>query len=109
MGKLKHILRGVIGVAIGGGVLMYKLKKPSSPEKYSLEWIKGLADFEWEEEREIVRQGMCNSKLGRDVQTQFQKILYWFDKVKSDRTWAGKTPAAPTVYREHGWHIYKDD
>ena len=108
MGKWKYILRCVIGAAIGG-TLMYKLKKTSSPEKYSPEWIKGLTDSEWEEEREIVRQGMCNPKLGIAVQTQFQKILHWFDKAKSDRTWAGKMPTAPTVYREHGWHIYKDD
>ena len=30
-----------------------------------------------------------------------------FDKVKSDRDWAGLKPQGPAYHREHGFNLYK--
>ena len=103
---LKRVL-AVVGIAAAGG-LIHKIKN-MPPEKYSLEWIKSLSDSMWEKERESVRQDMCNPRLGADVQAKCQNILRLFDKVKSERNWAGKTPKGPSYSREHGFNLYKPD
>ena len=28
-----------------------------------------------------------------------------FDKIKSERDWAGQTPRGPAFHREHGWYL----
>lgn len=79
------------------------------PEKYSREWIGSLSNGMWEKEREIVRQSMCNPKLGMEVQSECQNILRLFDKIKSERVWAGKKPMGSSYSREHGYNLYKND
>ncbi len=93
-----------LGIAIAGGFGIYKMigKEPS---KYSLDWIKGLSDTQWETEREKVRQIVCSPKYSDALRESFRKILGLFDKVKSDRDWAGQKPQGPAFHREHGWYL----
>ena len=107
MNKVLKKVLAVVGIAAAGG-LIHKINNMPS-EKYSLEWIKSLSDSMWEKERESVRQDMCNPRLGADVQAKCQNILRLFDKVKSERDWAGKTPKGPSYSREHGFNLYKPD
>jgi len=51
---------------------------------------------------------MCNPEYDVDSRENFRRILGLFDKVKSARDWAGKTPTGPAFHREHGWYINKD-
>ena len=71
---------------------IYKGFTNKEPFKYSLEWIGKLMDKEWEIEREIIRQEFCNPKYDESTRIRFQNILRLFDKVKSDRAWAGIKP-----------------
>lgn len=89
---------------MAGGYGLYKMigKEPSM---YSLDWIKGLSDKQWETEREKVRQVVCSPKYSDSLRETFRKILALFDKVKSDKDWAGQTPKGPAFYREHGWYL----
>ena len=96
-----------IGLVIGGKLLHNAINR--CPQKYSLEWIKSLSDDEWKREREIVRQNFCNPKFDNSTRISFQNILRLFDKIKSEKDWAGKTPSGPAFHREHGWYISKDD
>ena len=102
---------GKISVVIGGvatlGVCTYMALVGKKPDKYSPEWIKGLSDKDWKREREIIRQMFCNPKYSISERSMFQKILDLFDKVKSDRDWAGVKPYGPTYNREHGNNLYK--
>lgn len=100
----KKLLIGLGGLAACGiGLCTFLAKK--EPTKYSLEWIKKLTDSQWETERELVRQKFCSPEYDTDLRVRFKTILDLFDKVKSDRDWAGKTPTGPTFHREHGWYI----
>lgn len=94
-------------VAVGGELIYSLLHK--HPRKYSPEWIKRLSENEWRAEREIVRQEMCDPSLEQSVRNTCRSILDLFDKVKSDRDWAGQTPRGPAYHREHGFNLYKDD
>lgn len=100
----KKIVITLCGIAAGGiGLCTFVAKK--EPSKYSLEWIKKLTDSQWETEREIVRQKFCSPEYDTDLRVKFKAILDLFDKVKSDRDWAGKTPKGPAFHREHGWYL----
>ena len=92
------------GLAVGGfGV--YKVFANKEPSKYSLEWIKKLTNTQWETEREKVRQMFCSPKYDDSSRDRFKRILDLFDKVKSERDWAGQNPQGPAFKREHGWYL----
>lgn len=100
----KRLILTTIGL-IGGGYAIYKnIDKETS--KYSLEWITGLSDDQWSKEREIGQNNFRNSELDIAFRENCHKILGLFDKVKSARDWAGKTPQGPTYHREHGFGLY---
>lgn len=100
---------GVCALAIYKATKEKSPSEPIKPPKYSLNWIKLLTDSEWAAEREIVRQQYTNPKLDIDFRSKLWNILYLFDKVKSERDWAGKTPHGPAFHREHGFNLYKPD
>jgi len=107
---MNKVVKGILvfaGLIVGEELIRKWVNMP--PEKYSLEWIKGLTDSEWEKEREIVRQNSINSKLSLSEITRWENLRHLFDKVKSERDWAGKTPQGPAVHREHGWYLPNDD
>ena len=105
MREISKYIIGIGGLAVAG--LGIYLGLPKEPSKYSFEWIKKLTDKDWEIEREIVRQNMLNPKYDESKRINFQKLLDVFDKVKSDRDWAGKKPQGPAYHREHGFNLYK--
>lgn len=86
---------------------VYKGFSSTKPAKYSLGWIEKLSDNEWEMEREIIREKFCNPKYADTMRIGFQNLLRLFDKVKSDRDWAGLKPRGPAYRREHGYNLYK--
>ena len=85
----------------------YKRYISKEPPKYSVEWIEGLTEEEWEVQRENIRQKMCNPRYDDATRIRYQNILRLFDKVKSDRDWAGRKPQGPAYHREHGNNLYK--
>lgn len=102
---MKGITKVVLSLGVvAGGYGLFKLigKEPS---KYSLDWIKSLSDTQWESEREKVCQIVCSPKYSDALRESFRKILNLFDKVKSDRDWAGQKPQGPAFHREHGWYL----
>ena len=105
--------KGIKGfVAIAGLMIAGKLIKKvvnMPPPKYSIPWIRGLSDDEWAREREIVRQKSCDSSLSLGAITEWENLRNLFDKIKSEKDWAGRTPAAPSYPREHGHNLYKPD
>lgn len=106
MGKINKIILGagsLMVVAFG----IYKGISNMEPSKYSFEWIKNLTDKEWETEREIIRKKFCNPKYDEATRLNFENLLRIFDKVKSDRDWAGRTPQGPAYHPEHGTNLYK--
>lgn len=68
---------------------------------------KKLTDKEWETEREIIRQKYSDPEYDVATRIGFQDLLRRFDKVKSDRDWAGLKPQGPAYHREHGYNLYK--
>lgn len=78
-------------------------------QKYTIEWIESLNDSEWAAEREIVQKQYNDPKLDIDFRGKLWNILYLFDKVKSEKDWAGKTLHGPAFHREHGFNLYKPD
>lgn len=105
MRKISKYILGMGSLAVAGLGVYVGLSK--EPAKYSLEWIKKLSDKDWESEREIIRQKFCNPKYNESTRIGFQNLLNLFDKVKSDRDWAGKKPQGPVYHREHGYNLYK--
>ena len=106
MNKINKLILGLSSLAlVAYGA--YKGFSKKEPSKYSIEWIKKLTDKEWETEREIIRQKFCNPKYDDATRIGFQHLLGLFDKVKSDRDWAGVKPQGPAYHREHGYNIYK--
>jgi len=106
MDKMGKFMLGLSGLAIVG-MGAYKGLVNKEPSKYSLEWIKKLTNKEWGTEREIIRQKFCNSKYDYSARIGFRNLLRLFDKVKSDKDWAGKKPQGPAYHREHGFNLYK--
>ena len=94
MRKISKCILGIGGVAVVG-LGAYLGLSNKEPSKYNLEWIKNLTDKEWEIEREIIRQKYCNPKYDESTRIGFQKLLELFDKVKSDKDWAGIKPQGP--------------
>ena len=107
MNKLGKALCGVGGLLATAGIGAVLAHK--EPAKYSMEWIRKLSDADWETEREIIRQKFCNPKYSDTARIGFEKLLNLFDKVKSDRDWAGKIPKGPSYHREHGFNLFKPD
>ena len=106
--EIKAILGGTIATAAAIiGAVLYIAMQP--PERDSREWIEGLSDDEWETERERVRLDFCNPDLDDDTRIRAQGLLFLYDKIKSDRDWAGKEYEGPAYHREHGFGLYKDD
>lgn len=106
MKKMSKYLFG-IGSLVVAGLGIYVGLSNKEPVKYSFEWIKNLTDKEWEIEREIIRQKFCNPKYDDSTRIGFQNLLNLFDKVKSEKDWAGKKPQGPAYRREHGLNLYK--
>ncbi|MCD8111124.1 MAG: hypothetical protein LUE14_13755 [Clostridiales bacterium] len=110
MSKVSNVIIGVGGLAFAtlcAYLGFSKKETKKEPSKYSMEWIKNLSDMDWETEREIVRLKFCNPEYDVDTREQFHNLLRLFDKVKSDRDWAGVTPHGPSYHREHGCNLYK--
>jgi len=106
MDKMGKFILGFGVLAIAGlGAYMGLVNKESS--KYSIEWIKKLTDDDLETEREFIRQKFCNPNYDNSARIEFQNLLRLFDKVKSDKDWAGKMPQRPAYHREHGFNLYK--
>lgn len=106
MEKANKIILGMGSlVVVGFGI--YKGVVNKKPTKYSMEWIKRLADTEWDVERDIIQQKFLNPKYNDSMRSEFQRLLEVFDKVKSDRDWAGLKPQGPAYSREHGRSLYK--
>lgn len=106
MKKISKYILGIGGLAVTGlGVYIGLSNK--EPSKYSPEWINKLTDKDWEIEREIIRQKFCNPKYDESTRIGFWNLLGLFDKVKSDRNWAGIKPQGPAYHREHGFNLYK--
>ena len=103
--KLPVILSGIVLCGLG----LYKGVIAKEPVKYSLEWIKELSDAEWLEERKIVQKIFRSPEYNDEIRLDAKKVLGLFDKVKSDRDWAGKVPRGPVYHREHGFNLYKKD
>lgn len=106
MKKMSKIILGIGGVTIAavGAVIGLSNKKPP---KYSSEWIKKLSDSDWEKEREIIRQKFCSPLYDTESKIKFQSILGLFDKIKSEKDWAGLIPHGPSYHGEHGTNLYK--
>lgn len=68
---------------------------------------KKLTDKEWEMEREIIRQKLCNTKYDNSTRSGFQNLLRLFDKVRSEKDWVGLNPQELAYQREHGYNLYK--
>ena len=107
----KKIIKGlcILGGLAVGVYGLYKGVVNKEPIKYSLDWIKKLSEHQWETEREKVRLMFCSPKYDDASRNRFKTILDLFDKVKSDRDWAGMVPSGPAVHREHGWYLFNDD
>jgi len=106
MEKINKAVLAIGGVTIAAlGICMGIAK--AKPAEYSLEWIKKLTDKDWEIEREIIRKNSNSSQYDEAAKIQFKNILSLFDKVKSERDWAGLTPQGPAYHREHGFNLYK--
>ena len=105
MRKISKYILGIGSLAVAGLWVYVGLSK--EPAKYSLEWIRKLSDKDWKSEREIIRQKFCDPKYNESTRIGFQDLLNLFDKVKSDRDWAGKKPQGPAYHREHGYNLYK--
>ncbi|MBQ6934392.1 MAG: hypothetical protein IJN37_08425 [Clostridia bacterium] len=91
---------------LSGGYLMYKSAN-REPIKYSLEWIKNLSNEDWEKERKFIQDHFRNPKLDTSFRNECKRVLDLFDKVKSDKDWAGKIHQGPAYHREHGFGLYK--
>ena len=108
MDKIGKIILGLGGLVLTGLAIIIKTAN-KEPQKYSGDWIKNLTDTEWETEREIVRQQYCNPEYDISYRENLHQILWLFDKIKSDKEWAKKTPHGPSYHREHGYNLYKPD
>ncbi len=108
MSKISNVIIGAGGLAVAA-LCAYVGFSKKEPPKYSMEWIKKLSNKDWETEREIVRLKFCNPEYDVNTREQFHNLLRLFDKVKSDRDWAGVTPHGPSYHREHGFNLYKGD
>ena len=107
-----HIMKKREIIAIAGGIITIAgigvaFFMDKEPEKYSLGWIERLSPESWEAEREIIRQQFCSAGDNKNLAIRLQNILRLFDKVKSDREWAGKEYGFPAP-REHGWYLPND-
>lgn len=100
---------GVCAFAIYKATKEKSPSEPIKPPKYSLDLIKLLTDSEWAAEREIVQKQYNDPKLDIDFRGKLWDILKLFDKVKSERDWAGHTPRGPVFNGEHGGNLYKPD
>lgn len=106
MNKVGKVALGLGSVAIASLSIFLAKRYPS---KYSPEWIKQLSDRDWEVEREIIRKKFCNPQYRNSERNYFQIILNLFDKVKSEKDWAGVKPQGPAYHREHGFNLYKPE
>lgn len=104
MKTINKIIIGMGSLAVAFGTYKGLSKEPA---KYSFEWIKRLSDSDWKNEREVIRQKFCNPKYDDATRIRFQNLLRLFDKVKSDRDWAGLKTQGPVYHREHGYNLYK--
>lgn len=106
MDKINKLILGLGSLAVVA-FGAYKSFSNKEASKYSIEWIKKLTDKEWETEREIIQQKFCNPSHDDDTRIGFQNLIRLFDKVKSDRDWAGLKPQGPAYHREHGYNLFK--
>lgn len=93
-------MMSVIGVAI----VVNK-----GPEKYSIEWISGLSDRQWEIERKNVQAICCNPQYDVFLRKRYIILLDLFDKVKNAKDRVEHPSQGPIYHREHGRNLYKLD
>ena len=77
--------------------------------KYKEKWISNASDEELSAVREMVRQDFCNPNFDDDYREECQTTLGRFDREMSKRAWENEEPQAPSIHREHGWHLPNDD
>ena len=66
-------------------------------------------DEELSDEREKIRQDFCNPNFDDDYQEECHTTLGRFDREMSKRAWGNEEPQAPSIHREHGWHLPNND
>ena len=76
---------------------------------YSSKWFKTVPDEILSTEREKVRLAYCSSGDNFSEAGRLQNLLWRFDKEMSKRAWGDEIPHAPSIHREHGWYLLKDD
>lgn len=76
---------------------------------YNSKWFATASDSELELEREKVRLAYCSSGDDFSAASSLQNLLWRFDKEMSKRAWGGEIPHAPSIHREHGWHLPNDN
>ena len=76
---------------------------------FGKKWFSSASDSELEEEREKVRKEYCASGDNYKKASRLQRELWQFDEEMSKRAWGDETPSAPSIHREHGWHLPNDD
>lgn len=105
MADIKKLIGGGLVATLCIGILA--LLSGKQPEQYSRKWIESLSDEDWSSEREKVRKMYGSPEYDDTTRMRFRDILDLFDRVKSDRDWAGKEPGFP-VHSEHGWYLPGD-
>lgn len=63
--------------------------------------------YKVEIEGNVYGQKILKNIYDDTVRTNFKRILDLFDKVKSEKAWAGMKPQGPALHHEHGYHLYK--
>jgi hypothetical protein len=101
MDKVRRVICVLGSLAVVSFGIYKGLANKEHP-KYSLKWITKLTDREWEAEREIIRQKFCNPKYDDSTRIGFQNLLRLFDKVKSNRDWAGIKPQGAAYHESLG-------
>lgn len=76
---------------------------------FGKKWFNSASDEELETEREKIRQEYCSSGDDFNRACELEETLNDFDEEMSKRAWGDKEPYAPSIHREHGWHLSKDD
>lgn len=84
-------------------------KEIKKANMYSSKWFETVTDDTLSSEREKVRLAYCSSGDNFSETSNFQNLLWRFDKEMSKRAWGDEIPHAPDIHREHGWYLPNDD
>lgn len=103
---------GIVSAIIGAiAVVAHSKSNSSNSLNYTKSFFKNATDDQLKFERERVRQEWASAGLNNisdAEESRLFNLLHYFDKVISDRAWAGQEKGYP-VHSEHGWHLPSDD